>query len=349
MSDWTQVGENLVRHRAGTIYLRAKVEGKVKRVSLGTSDLRIAKIKRDDLLAGMRAAAVLQPNAAHVRTIGDVLAVVAERITTQPQLQPRTILFYRDILKVLKETLPVAVHARSWTAGEAGKWWMRMAKQYHAQRANNLLGVAKRVGKAIVELGLRLDDPTAGLKRMKVTEKDLHIPSKETVEMVIEDVRAQRKAHSEEAGNYIEFLAYAGCRHGQAVALQWEDITKDWIRFKSGVSGTKGADTRRLPISPPLRAILDKMRPENATGPVFKLKTPKVALANACERLQIPHLRVHDLRHFFATWALECGVDVPTVSKWLGHKDGGALVLKTYFHGRDDHGLASAAKLGLSS
>jgi len=46
MGDWTQVAENLVRHRAGTIYLRAKVGGKVIRESLRVDDLRIAKLKR---------------------------------------------------------------------------------------------------------------------------------------------------------------------------------------------------------------------------------------------------------------------------------------------------------------
>lgn len=41
-----QAGEYPVRHRSGTIYLRAKVADKIVRISLKTSDLRIAKIKR---------------------------------------------------------------------------------------------------------------------------------------------------------------------------------------------------------------------------------------------------------------------------------------------------------------
>lgn len=48
-----QVGENLVRHRAGTIYLRTKVARKIKMVSLDTSELGIAKLKGDELLYGM--------------------------------------------------------------------------------------------------------------------------------------------------------------------------------------------------------------------------------------------------------------------------------------------------------
>jgi integrase len=45
----------------------------------------------------------------------------------------------------------------------------------------------------------------------------------------------------------------------------------------------------------------------------------------------------HDLRHLFATRCIESGVDVPTVSRWLGHKDGGALAMRVYGHLRDAH------------
>jgi hypothetical protein len=39
-------------------------------------------------------------------------------------------------------------------------------------------------------------------------------------------------------------------------------------------------------------------------------------------------------------------VDIATVAIWLGHKDGGVLLMKTYGHIRDQHSLDSAAKLG---
>ena len=38
-------------------------------------------------------------------------------------------------------------------------------------------------------------------------------------------------------------------------------------------------------------------------------------------------------------------VDIPTVSRWLGHKDGGALCMKTYGHLRQDHGFAQARRV----
>jgi integrase len=56
----------------------------------------------------------------------------------------------------------------------------------------------------------------------------------------------------------------------------------------------------------------------------------------------------HDLRHLFATRCIESGVDVPTVSRWLGHKDGGALAMKVYGHLRDQHSVAMAQKVSFS-
>lgn len=57
----------------------------------------------------------------------------------------------------------------------------------------------------------------------------------------------------------------------------------------------------------------------------------------ACKRLGLPHFHHHDFRPLFATTCLEAGVDLPTVARWLGHKDGGALAMRVYGHLRQEH------------
>jgi integrase len=49
-------------------------------------------------------------------------------------------------------------------------------------------------------------------------------------------------------------------------------------------------------------------------------------MTHAAEKIGMKRVTHHDLRHLFATIWAESGVDIPTVSRWLGHKDGGALV-----------------------
>ena len=67
-------------------------------------------------------------------------------------------------------------------------------------------------------------------------------------------------------------------------------------------------------------------------------------MQRACTRLGLPELRHHDLRHYFCTACIEAGVPIPTVAGWLGHADGGALLMKVYAHLRDTHSV-EAAKL----
>jgi integrase len=50
----------------------------------------------------------------------------------------------------------------------------------------------------------------------------------------------------------------------------------------------------------------------------------------------------HDLRHLFATRCIENGVDIPTVSRRLGHQEGGALCMKTYGHLLDERSVGEA-------
>ena len=83
-------------------------------------------------------------------------------------------------------------------------------------------------------------------------------------------------------------------------------------------------------------------RVELGADPLFSIRDPRRALDSATDRLGFPHQRLHDLRHFFATYCIEQGVDIPTVSRWLGHKDGGVLAMRTYGHLRDEHSQAMA-------
>ena len=59
----------------------------------------------------------------------------------------------------------------------------------------------------------------------------------------------------------------------------------------------------------------------------------------------LEHLRFHDLRHTFATLALQNGIDVKTVSSMLGHFDAG-FTLRTYTHVTRQMQESAAEKMG---
>jgi len=72
-----------------------------------------------------------------------------------------------------------------------------------------------------------------------------------------------------------------------------------------------------------------------------------LSIAEFCEtaKLGLPVLYHLAMRQFFTTRVMESGVDVPTVSRWLGHKDGGQLAMKVYFHLRPTHSDAMIARV----
>jgi len=359
--EWVRVGENLVRHRAGTIYLRAKVPGKKGplRISLETGDLRIAKIARDARLEVLRAAATgaLESGRAAVRTLGEALAVVESRMVGQSHQKASSSKYNGEICGVLRETLPVDLQPKRWDEGEARLWWGKITKRFGHTRSNAALHMMRKVVAVAMAEGLLRSDPTAALKLVKGKKKLREMPTRADLLRVIGDVSVPRKPTSAEAGLFVAFLAATGVRPEEARGMEWKNVLPKWLRITGGETGTKNREERLLPISKPLQEILHQLRalpprekPKPGVKPVprvklFSIQDPRASLKNACKRLGLPHLTLYDMRHYFITWAIESGVDIPTVAKWIGHRDGGALLMRTYTHIRDLHSLKKAGLL----
>jgi integrase len=147
-------------------------------------------------------------------------------------------------------------------------------------------------------------------------------------------------------------LAFTGCRKGEAGQITWRDV--DFEAGEIVVRGdpetaTKNWTVRRVPLIPDARALFERMRSERASesldAKVFRVGECQKALDRACKKVDAERITHHDLRHLFATRCIESGVDIPTVSRWLGHKDGGALAMKTYGHLRREHSIAQAQRV----
>ena len=94
------------------------------------------------------------------------------------------------------------------------------------------------------------------------------------------------------------------------------------------------------PASIPQTAI-DLLIQEHAKHPDSVVNLHKKILKDS----GLEHLRFHDLRHTFATTALQNGVDVKTVSSMLGHFDAG-FTLRTYTHATRQKQDEAAATMG---
>ena len=117
-------------------------------------------------------------------------------------------------------------------------------------------------------------------------------------------------------------------------------------------TATKNWTVRRVPLIPDARALFERVRSdrpgESLDTKVFRVSECQKALDRACKKIGADRITHHDLRHLFATRCIESSVDIPTVSRWLGHKDGGALAMKTYGHLRREHSIAQAQKVSFA-
>lgn len=87
-------------------------------------------------------------------------------------------------------------------------------------------------------------------------------------------------------------------------------------------TGTKNSEERVVPMIPELESMLMKMRQERADESqdtaVMKVHECQKSMDRAAKIVGMERITHHDLRHLFATICIESGVDIPTVSRWLG-------------------------------
>src|SRR5207249_5129276 len=203
-----------------------------------------------------------------------------------------------------------------------------------------------------IEAGVIYSNPAAVLKRAAIRGKEIALPTTDKFNALIAEMRAGHSRDSRNCADFALGLAVTGMRKGEANALEWRDVNFEATEIVvrgDPETGTKNWELRRVPLIPDARALLERMRSERADEPlnakVFVVRESQKSLDRACKKVGTARITHHDLRHLFATRCIESGVDVPTVSRWLGHKDGGALAMKVYGHLRRDHSVEMAKKV----
>ena len=123
----------------------------------------------------------------------------------------------------------------------------------------------------------------------------------------------------------------SGCREGELLSLQCQQVR--WLQNEIFLPSTKTktSDGRHIPISKTLRAVLERRQQDPAgrklsrTAYVFgnevgeRVSCIQTAWNGACRRAEIENLRFHDLRHEAGSRKLEEGWPLHAVSVWLGH------------------------------
>lgn len=276
---------------------------------------------------------------------------------TGHELKPRSLERRRTSLKGLSPFFR-GLTIRSVTKAHCERWLTERGPKLAPQTFAHELTALKRTFDFAVEQGLILGNPASHIRRRKIRQAAIVIPTREQFQQLIAAIRgsdgradSQRKAAP--GADLIELLAYSGARLGEATALRWRDINfaTGTVTITGGEGGTKNSESRTIPMTDALRELLTRLHEERHPAPddaISPIKDAKTTLRKACKRLSLPPFSHHDFRHMFATTCIEAGVDIPTVSRWLGHKDGGALAMKVYGHLRDEHSAAQIKKVSFA-
>lgn len=127
----------------------------------------------------------------------------------------------------------------------------------------------------------------------------------------------------------LRLLLFTGCRMSEITTLRWSyvDLERAMLNLPDSKTGAKSV----FLSAPALRVLAELTRPEDGNAPVFPaLRRRRVGtlasiedLRSPWERLRdaagMPDLRVHDLRHSFASAAAAGGISLQLIGGLLGH------------------------------
>ncbi len=349
---------NLIRHKSGRYYARAFAGGKEVWKSLKTSHFSVAEAKLAEFLKEHRERRSNGNGEVSAKmTFGGAAAVHLRNLDDNLSIKPRTRDYWRECLAALQKSWPDLhqTEVRKITQADCKKWGNVYAKTASPTRYNNTLAVLRHALNVAVETGVIYSNPAAVVKRTALRGKEIALPTIDKFNGLIEEMRVGHSRDSLNCADLASGLAFTGCRIGEAREIAWRDLDFDCgelVVRGDARTGTKNWELRRVPLIPDARALFQRMRNERAGEPpdakVFRVGECQKSLDRACKKVGVNRITHHDLRHLFATRCIESGVDVPTTSRWLGHKDGGALAMKTYGHLRSEHSMAQAQRVSFA-
>lgn len=192
-----------------------------------------------------------------------------------------------------------------------------------------------------VERGLRADNPAKGVKLNKLRTRDRFLTTGELGRFGDALTAAEREGVNRQSLAALRLLVLTGCRKNEILSLRWEhvDFEHAALRLPDSKTGAKV-----VPLGPPALAILSALKPakavpRDAKRPAYVFPAARgdghhVGLPAVWRKVataaDLTDVRVHDLRHAFASVAVADGSSLYIVGKVLGHTQ--AATTERYSH-----------------
>jgi integrase len=213
-------------------------------------------------------------------------------------------------------------------------------------QANRLLAVLSKMFNLAESWGLRPDasNPCRRVEKFKEKARE-RLLSGEELGRLGDALRCSQEAPQAIAA--IKLLIFTGARLSEILGLRWS-----WVDFERGEArlpdSKTGAKTVHLP--PPALAVLANLPVLSGNPfviPGLKQGSPWVDLEKPWRRVRqaagLEDVRLHDLRHAFASIAVASGMSLPMIGKLLGHTQ--TSTTARYAHLANDPVKAAAASV----
>ena len=237
----------------------------------------------------------------------------------------------------LDQVSPCAVHL-----------WFDRYSQTTPAGANRTLDVLRQIFNYAIACGYLTANPTRSVKRNPRPTLTRFLSRTE-----IDRLHAALNSHrGRESGRQqveiIRLLLLTGCRKSELVHLRWSEIDANAVHLTDSKTGP-----RLIFLNTQARAVLAR-QPRGRSPYVFpslvdstKSRSNELSLWRKVRReAGIDDVRLHDLRHTFASHAVMQGVPIPVVSRLLGHSC--ARMTLRYAHVSDRDTEAAAERIGLA-
>ncbi len=231
-----------------------------------------------------------------------------------------------------------------------------IAELHHALRktpyqANRTLGVLSKMFNMAEVWGLRPDgsNPCLHIKRYKEEKRERFLSAEEFSRLgrVLDEILTDG-SETRSAAVAFRLLMLTGCRLSEIQKLRWEHVDLKAGELRLPDSKTGG---RSVPLAPAAVRLLASLPRDDDNPWVIVGRKPGSHLTDLQHpwrriraRAGLDDVRIHDLRHSFASRALALGEGLPMIGKLLGHTQ--VQTTARYAHLARDTVKASAARIG---
>jgi integrase len=203
-------------------------------------------------------------------------------------------------------------------------------------RANRVLAlISKMMNLAVQPWRMRPDNPAKGVVRFPEERRERWLSAEELRRLcdALDAVPSQRTADA------IRLLMLTGARRSEVLKAEWEHIEFDNQRWTKPAAYTKQKKTEYVPLSAPALALLARLKEQALPGARFvfpgdaegkPLQEIRRTWLTACAAAGIEGVRLHDLRHTYASHLVSSGLSLEIVGRLLGHTQ--VATTKRYAH-----------------